>query len=520
MTTLSFSLFLLALSFFFFLRLYQKEKERTGLVLFLIKFYVVAFKTKKKNGMLRSSRLARGIVDTVTRENLTVSRLSNGLRVITCDDGNGITGMGLFSLIGPKFESEGNFGASAVLESLPLRSNAKMTNHEISQSLGILGNAFKVTNNREAMSVMLMMPRYHQKEGLDLLNGMWLHPKQSKEEFAIAKEQTLQRGSLLSRDATSMLFEMVHKAGWSGRGLGNPLYPTERQLEQLSLESFHAFHRQHTRPERCVLAATGVADHKAFAQEVEARLQFDASSIDVNKADMPSVAAPYTGGCEYVQNTTAPESMNKFQEKNLSHMALFFQGIPMAHPDYYTFSVIQTLLGGGTSFSSGGPGKGMHTKLFREVLNREPNLHGMECITAWYSDGGLIGLYGSAPHENVGKLLRIMIYQASSISQRVTAEHLEMAKNQLCSQLILLGEGREQLLNDMGFNLLVHNHMITPQETIHGSAQVTMEGLKQVCARLVERPVTFAVYGETKSMPEYSQLTETIKKSYAAFNKQ
>ncbi|KPI86051.1 putative Mitochondrial processing peptidase alpha subunit [Leptomonas seymouri] len=469
--------------------------------------------------MFRLSRLARGIVDTATHENFTVSRLTSGLRVITCDDGNGITGMGLFTLIGPKFEGEGSFGASAVLESLPLRSNERMSNQEISQSLGILGNAYKVTNNREAMSAMLMLPRYHQNEGLDLLNGMWLHPTQDKEEFAIAKEQTMQRGALLSRDATSMLFEMVHKAGWSGRGLGNPLYPTDQQLEQLNLESFHAFHKQYTRPERCVLAATGVADHKAFALAAESRLKFaESSSANYTSAAAPLVA-PYTGGCELVQNTTAPESMNKFQEKNLSHMALFFQGIPMAHPDYYTFSVIQTLLGGGTSFSSGGPGKGMHTKLFREVLNREPNLHGMECITAWYSDGGLIGLYGSAPHANVKNLLKIMLHQGSSISQRLTADHLEMAKNQLSSQLILLGEGREQLLNDMGFNLLVHNYMITPQETLRGSAQVTMEGLQQVCSQLIERPVTFVVYGETKGMPEYSQLTEALKKSYTALNK-
>ncbi|KAG5494457.1 hypothetical protein GH5_02479 [Leishmania sp. Ghana 2012 LV757] len=478
--------------------------------------------------MFTASRLLRGIAETITRENFTISRLTNGLRIITCEDGNGITGMGLFSLNGPKFEEEGSFGASAVMESLPLRSNTCMTTETISQSLGVFGNAYKVTNNREAMSVMLMMPRYHQKEGLDVLNGMWLHPTESADEFDVAKAQTLHRSSLSSRDATSMLFELVHKAGWSGRGLGNPLSPTEEQLEQLTLEKFHAFHRRYTTPERTVLAATGVSDHTAFVQESEARLQFPAppssSSLSSSSEAAKTAAAataqvhPYTGGCEYIQNTAAPESMNKFQEKNLSHMALFFKAIPMAHPDYFTFSVIQTLLGGGTSFSSGGPGKGMQTKLFREVLNREPNLHGMECITAWYSDGGLIGLYGSAPHEHVSNLLRIMIHQAASISQRITPGHLEMAKNQLSSQLILLGEGREQLLNDMGFNLLVHDYTITPQETMQGSAQVTMERLHHVCAQLLEHPVTFAVYGETKGMPDYPQLVAALKKSYSTLN--
>ncbi|KAK7195958.1 metallo-peptidase, Clan ME, Family M16 [Novymonas esmeraldas] len=472
--------------------------------------------------MLGVSRLLRGVAETVVRESFSISRLSSGLRVITCDDGSGITGMGLFTLNGPKFEAEGSFGAAAVMESLPLRHNTCMSTEVISQSLGVFGNAFKVTNNREAMSVMLMMPCYHQREGLDVLNGMWLHPTESAEEFAVAKAQTLHRSSLTDRDATSMLFELVHKAGWGGRGLGNPLSPTEQQLEELTLEKFHAFHRRHTTAARTVLAATGVADHHAFVQEAEARLQFpkplSSSSSSPEEAASVAVAHPYTGGCAYLQNTTAPESMSKFQEKNLSHLALFFQGIPMTHPDYFTFSVVQTLLGGGTSFSSGGPGKGMQTKLFREVLNREPNLHGMECITAWYSDGGLLGLYGSAPHEHVGNLLKITLFQAASISQRLTPVHLEMAKNQLSSQLILLGEGREQLLNDMGFNLLVHDYTITPQETIKGSSQVTMERLHRVCAQLMERPLTFAVYGETSEMPEYSQLVAALKKSYASLN--
>ncbi|EPY17954.1 hypothetical protein STCU_10292 [Strigomonas culicis] len=112
-----------------------------------------------------------------------------------------------------------------------------------------------------------------------------------------------------------------------------------------------------------------------------------------------------------------------------------------------------------------------------------------------------------------------MMQQGASIAARVTDYHLEMAKNQLRSQLILLGEGREQLLNDMGFNMLVHNFMITPAETMEGSAKVTQESLKRVARELVERPLTFVVYGETKGMPSYEKLDETMKKLYASLNK-
>lgn len=37
---------------------------------------------------------------------------------------------------------------------------------------------------------------------------------------------------------------------------------------------------------------------------------------------------------------------------------------------FTTVCVLQQLLGGGSSFSAGGPGKGMYSRLYREVLNR------------------------------------------------------------------------------------------------------------------------------------------------------
>jgi len=39
-------------------------------------------------------------------------------------------------------------------------------------------------------------------------------------------------------------------------------------------------------------------------------------------------------------------------------------------PDFVPFCVLNMLLGGGGSFSAGGPGKGMFSRLYLNVLNR------------------------------------------------------------------------------------------------------------------------------------------------------
>lgn len=462
--------------------------------------------------MFRFSPLRRAIAESYRREQFHISRLSSGLRVITCDDQSGIIGMGLFTLNGAKFEEAETSGAAAVLESMPLRSNALMPTQEVSERLGILGNAIRVLNNKEALAVLLMVPAYHCKEGLDLLNAMVLHPSlQSPEEFQLAKEKALERTMMSTRDGMSVCLEMLHEAGWDGKGLGNPLNPSAESLEKLSMEQFSSYFHKYTTPSRSVVAATGVADHLAFVKQVEASLSFDDAGSATEAVAVLS-GAPYTGGARMEENTAAPESMNKFQEKNLSHVALFFKGIPLSHPDYYTVSVMQTLLGGGTTFSSGGPGKGMHTKIYREVLTREPGVHGMECITAWYSDGGLIGLYGTAEHQHVQRLFKVMLDQSATIAERITDHHLEMAKNQMCSQLILLGEGREQLLSDMGLNLLVHQHVIAPVETAEGAKRVTMADMRRVSNEILKSPPALSVYGSTKPLMKYDEVTAYLQK--------
>lgn len=51
--------------------------------------------------------------------------------------------------------------------------------------------------------------------------------------------------------------------------------------------------------------------------------------------------------------------------------------------------VLQTLLGGGESFSAGGPGKGMYSRLYRNVLNKFVWARGCTAFHSIYNETGL-----------------------------------------------------------------------------------------------------------------------------------
>ena len=56
---------------------------------------------------------------------------------------------------------------------------------------------------------------------------------------------------------------------------------------------------------------------------------------------------------------------------------------------------MQILLGGGGSFSAGGPGKGMYSRLYTNILNQHGEIDHCASFHHIYSDSSLFGLFAS-----------------------------------------------------------------------------------------------------------------------------
>lgn len=54
----------------------------------------------------------------------------------------------------------------------------------------------------------------------------------------------------------------------------------------------------------------------------------------------------------------------------LAHVVIALEGVSHQDPDFIPACVLNMMMGGGGSFSAGGPGKGMYTRLYTNVLNR------------------------------------------------------------------------------------------------------------------------------------------------------
>lgn len=197
-------------------------------------------------------------------------------------------------------------------------------------------------------------------------------------------------------DPEPILVEMLHEAAFRDTPLANPKFCPSDNITKLTRSNIYSYMNTLYQPKRTVLTCIGV-DHKEFIDMAEHT--FGASSSagspvwkDESVKEIDSRKSKWTGGYKIVEKDLSDLNQGaNNQLPELTHLVVGFESSAyLNEKDFVTSCVINTLMGGGGSFSAGGPGKGMYSRLYLNVLNR---YHFMFSATAYnqsYMDSGRI----------------------------------------------------------------------------------------------------------------------------------
>lgn len=217
------------------------------------------------------------------------------------------------------------------------------------------------------------------------------------------------------------------------------------------------------------------------------------SSLDLSSLQSPSVLdltrpARYTGG--FLSLPAIPPPPNPALPR-LSHIHLAFEALPISSEDIYALATLQTLLGGGGSFSAGGPGKGMYSRLYTNVLNQHGWVESCVAFNHSYTDSGLFGISASCSPIKVAQMLEVMCRELQNLTldtgfSALQAGEVNRAKNQLRSSLLMNLESRMVELEDLGRQVQVHGRKVGVKEMCRKIDALTVQDLRRV-ARIVVR---------------------------------
>lgn len=192
--------------------------------------------------------------------------------------------------------------------------------------------------------------------------------------------------------------------------------------------------------------------------------------------------AHYTGG--FLSLPPLPPPQNPALP-HLSHIHLAFESLPISSPDIYALATLQTLLGGGGSFSAGGPGKGMYSRLYTNVLNHHGWVESCVAFNQSYTDSGFFGISGSCSPARVADMLEVMCRELNSLTldygyTALQVAEVSRAKNQLRSSLLMNLESRMVELEDLGRQVQVHGKKVGAKEMCAKINALTVEDVRRV----------------------------------------
>lgn len=478
-----------------------------------------------------------------------ITTLPNGVRVATEALPGHFSGIGIYIDAGSRYENSALRGVSHIVDRLAFKSTGKRSADQMLESMESLGGNFQCASSRESLMYQGATFNAAVPEAVALLAETIRDPLITEEEVERQLETAdYEIGEIWSKPEL-ILPELVHMAAYKDNTLGNPLLCPKERLDHINRRTVEAYRKAFIRPERIVMAFAGVeheeavreaekwfgdlkasdattakAEAKDMAQQVQppvsqhppippqqdsrlmSKIPFfknlstsashnatvsplDPSQLIPHPLDQPldyTSPSHYTGG--FLTLPPLPIPPNPMLPR-VSHIHLAFESLPISSPDIYALATLQTLLGGGGSFSAGGPGKGMYSRLYTNVLNQYGWVENCQAFNHAYTDSGLFGISAVCATQYVPQMLDTMARELSSLSHttglsRLSDIEVSRAKNQLRSSLLMNLESRMVELEDLGRQVQVHGRRVPVKEMVASIEAVTVHDLRRVAAQV------------------------------------
>lgn len=453
--------------------------------------------------------------------------------------------MGVYVDAGSRYENDALRGVSHIIDRLAFKSTTKRTSDQMLESMESLGGNIQCASSREALMYQSATFNSAVPTTVGLLAETIRDADITDEEVVRQLETADYEIGEIWGKPDLILPELVHMAAYKDNTLGNPLLCPKERLQSIDSRTVETYRKTFFRPDRMVVAFAGVPHDEAVRlseqyfgdMKSEATLKSSATSTQTITPPFPtsqvlpqdksrlmskipflkniSTSAPrsatvtpldssqiiphpldvpvdlkqsshYTGG--FLTLPALPIPPNPALPR-LSYIHLAFESLPISSSQIYALATLQTLLGGGGSFSAGGPGKGMYSRLYTNVLNQYGWVESCVAFNHAYTDSGIFGISAACSTQNTMRMLDVMCRELSLLGSetgfgRLSELEVKRAKNQLKSSLLMNLESRMVELEDLGRQVQVHGRKVGVKEMIQKIDGVTMADLRNTARQV------------------------------------
>lgn len=164
--------------------------------------------------------------------------------------------------------------------------------------------------------------------------------------------------------------ELLLRTAYGYNTLGMPRLGLEHNSDNVDARMLQQFIMDNVTPQKCLIVASGVKNHKEYVDLVKERI---GELLPVPEHEYKRTPAEYIGG-EYRTWTETPQT----------NIMLAFESASWRDENVPAYYLMNSLIGSATSFSSGGPGKGMYCRAITNLMQRYNFVDGASAINTHF----------------------------------------------------------------------------------------------------------------------------------------
>ncbi|CAN1161724.1 Mitochondrial-processing peptidase subunit alpha [Linum perenne] len=443
-------------------------------------------------------QLPPSLPDLVEPGKTVITTLPNGAKIASEASRNPAASIGLYIDCGSIYESPATSGATHLLERMAFKSTRSRSHLRVVREVEAIGGVVQASASREQMGYTFDGLKTYVPEMVELLIDSVRNPVFLDWEVNEQLQKVKAEISEASNNPHGLILEAIHSAGFSG-ALANTLLAPDSAINRLNGTILEEFVDENYTAPRMVLAASGV-EHEELLSIAEPLL-----------ADLPQVGRPaepqsvYTGGDYRCQADSG----------GLFHFALAFElpGGWHQDKDAMSLTVLQMLMGGGGSFSTGGPGKGMYSRLYLRVLNQYPPIQSFSAFNNIYNKTAIFGIQGTAPSGFAPEAIDIAASELIAVATPGEVDQVQLARaKQATKSAILMNlESRMVASEDIGRQILTYSERKPVEHFLKAIDAVTEQDITKLAQKLISSPLTMASYGDVMDVPTYDSVSRKFK---------
>ena len=386
--------------------------------------------------------------------------LKNGIRIVSKKMPHARSvSMGVWVNVGARDESELESGLSHFIEHMIFKGTRKRSAFQIAKEFDAIGGHTNAFTAMETTCYHARVMDTHTDTMVDILSDIFINSAFDSAEIDKERPVILQEIGMVEDSPEEYVHVLSGYNFWGENPLGRSILGSPKNIIQFDAQMIKKFFRRLYQPERIVISAAGNLDHPRLVDLVQPAFE----SIKPGNG-FPRRISPQC--CSVVDLT--------HRDLEQTHICLNANGLSITDPRRYTFSLLNTILGGN-----------MSSRLFQEVREKRGLAYSVYSFISSHGDAGMFGVYAGVAPKRAQETTRLVLDEIHKLrKKRVASSELKGAIEYTKGGLMLASESIDNQMVRSAQNEIHFGCEIPLQKIIENVEAVTRDDILELANEL------------------------------------